>query len=180
MDTSSHLQLILPTDKRNPCFSLYRRDGEARIHVYYGMELLEVVPEDRDHVQFKLLAANLYNAGIRVASLEETFEVDRKTIRRWGEGVKSGDAEKLVQAFAGRQTPRKLTAEILAFVRWRFKDLYVEKRRNYNLTLRREIAEVFGVKLSGETLRPLLGPLKLSLDKPRARAALNHWCMALG
>ena len=36
------LQLILPTDKRNPSFSLYLSADEQSIHVYYGLELLEV------------------------------------------------------------------------------------------------------------------------------------------
>ena len=38
-------QLILGTDKRNPLFTVYA-EGESdqeRLHVYYGLELLEVV-----------------------------------------------------------------------------------------------------------------------------------------
>ena len=31
------LQLILPTDKRNPSFSLYLTADEQAIHVYYGL-----------------------------------------------------------------------------------------------------------------------------------------------
>jgi len=139
MDTSRPLQLILPTDKRNPCFTLYRRDGDPRIHVYYGMELLEVVPDDRTHLQFKLLVGNLYNAGLRVASLEQTFAVDRKTMRRWAAGIKSGDAEQFARAMAGRGAARKLTAPIQAFVRLRFQDVYGHQRRRYNAALRQEI-----------------------------------------
>ena len=41
------LQLILPTDKRNPSFSLYITGDEQAIHVYYGLELMEVVPATR-------------------------------------------------------------------------------------------------------------------------------------
>lgn len=65
------LQLILPTDKRNPSFSLYLTADERAIHVYYGLELLEVVPADREHVAYKLLVARLYNAGLRVRTLTE-------------------------------------------------------------------------------------------------------------
>ena len=43
------LQLILAPDKRNPSFSLYFCADEATIHVFYGLELLEVVPADREH-----------------------------------------------------------------------------------------------------------------------------------
>ena len=37
------LQLILGPDKRNPCFCLYVDADEKEIHVYYGLEVLEVV-----------------------------------------------------------------------------------------------------------------------------------------
>ena len=40
-------QLILGTDKRNALFTVYEweeDDGEEQLHVYYGLELLEVVP----------------------------------------------------------------------------------------------------------------------------------------
>ena len=47
------LQLILPTDKRNPSLSLYLSADERAIHVFYGLELLEVVPADRAHVAYK-------------------------------------------------------------------------------------------------------------------------------
>ena len=71
MQTEAALPLLLPTDKRNPALSLYRDEDHKTIHVYYGFELLEKVPEDRHHAQYKLLVANLYNAGLKVASLEE-------------------------------------------------------------------------------------------------------------
>jgi len=75
------LQLILPTDKRNPSFSLYLSADEQSIHVYYGLELLEVVPADREHVAYKMLVARLYNARVRVRTLAEVFQLDPKTIR---------------------------------------------------------------------------------------------------
>ena len=37
------LQLILPTDKRNPSLSLYLSADERAIHVFYGLELLVAV-----------------------------------------------------------------------------------------------------------------------------------------
>ena len=69
-DTTA-LQQILGTDDRNPSFTLYRNDSQEYLHVYYGLELLEVVPNDREHSAYKLLVARLYNARIRVGVLEE-------------------------------------------------------------------------------------------------------------
>jgi hypothetical protein len=44
METIASFQLILGTDKRNPCLAVYRDESEKHLHVYYGFELLEVVP----------------------------------------------------------------------------------------------------------------------------------------
>lgn len=42
-------QLILGTDKRNPLFTVYYQEEEdqEQLHVYYGLELLEIVSADR-------------------------------------------------------------------------------------------------------------------------------------
>ena len=74
-------QLILGTDKRNALFTVYEweeDDGEEQLHVYYGLELLEVVPADRNAPSFKMLVGRLYNAGLSRRVLQETFRVDLK------------------------------------------------------------------------------------------------------
>ena len=157
-DQSEPLQLVLGTDKRNPLFNIYEGDETGTLHVYYGLELMEVVPSERKHPSFKLLVARLYNAGVKVRVLSETFEVDRKTMKRWADALLEGDPEKLVAALAGRRG--KITAEIEGFVRMRFASVYPEHPRDYSSRIRREIREVFGVALSGEALRPLFGELR--------------------
>ena len=166
------LQPVLGTDKRNPIFSVCRQGGIApSLHVYYGAELLEVVSEDRQHPAYKLLVARLYNAGVKGLALQRHFQVDRKTMQRWGRALQSGDAEQLVQALAGRGGRRKLTPEIRAFVRVRFPEIYGQSRVGYSQRLRTEIERVFALKLSGECLRPLLRSL---------RAELRQECPELG
>lgn len=168
------LQPVLGTDKRNPIFSVCRQEGTPpTLHVYYGAELLEVVPEDRQHPAFKLLVARLYNAGVKGTALRRAFKVDRKTMQRWGQALQSGDAEQLVRALAGRGGQRKLTPEIRSFVRVRFPEIYDDSRAGYSQWLRAEIQRVFGVSLSGECLRPLLktlrAELRQELSQPVAR-----------
>jgi len=160
MNSARALQLILPTDRRNPSFTLYQDDTQQQIHVYYGLELLQVVPADRQHVQYKLLVANLYNAGLKVSSLEELFGVNRKTMRVWGQALQSGDVERLARALEGRQRHRKLRPEIRSYIEHRFAEVYRQQRSCYNAQLRREVAAVFGVRLSGEAIRPLLSALR--------------------
>jgi hypothetical protein len=164
----------LGTDKRNPIFSVCRQGGATpSLHVYYGAELLEVVPENRQHPAYKLLVARLYNAGVKGLALQRHFQVDRKTMRRWGRSLQSGDAEQLVQALAGRGGHRKLTPEIRGFVRVRFPEIYGQSRVGYSQRLRAEIERVFAVKLSGECWRPLLKCLRAELRQecPESGAA---------
>jgi hypothetical protein len=94
-DAPSSSQLILGIDKRNPLFALYEDFDQEQLHVYYGFELLEIVPNQTQAPAFKLLGGRLFNAGLKVQSLTEVFEVDRKTLQRWGRALQSGDAQEL-------------------------------------------------------------------------------------
>ena len=154
------LQLILGPDKRNPCFCLYVDAAEKELHVYYGLEVLEVVPNDPRSPAYRLLGARLYNAGLRVRTLEAVFGLDRKTLRKWGLALRSGDRKWLAEVLAGRSGRRKLTLEMESYVRFRWLALQAERRRDYRRRLQEELERVFGVRVSGETLRPLLRQLR--------------------
>lgn len=153
------LQAILGTDKKNPMFAVYRDPKKQELHVYYGFELLEVVPDDKTSPRFRLMVAQLYNAGVKGLTLIDVFEVDPKSMRKWGRALKSGDPEALVTALQA-VGPRKLTLEIRAYIKRRFPILYTENSRNYISRLRQEISNIFDVQISGEGLRPLLNELK--------------------
>ena len=103
MEAPCSQRLILGTDQRKPLISLYEDDRQTRLHTYYGCELMEVVPQDRDAPAFKLLVGRLYNAGVKACALSAIFEVDRKTMQRWGRALRGGDAQELVRVLAGRQ-----------------------------------------------------------------------------
>ena len=164
LESSEPLQLILGTDKRNPLINVYSSEEMGTLHVYYGLELMESFPDDREHPAYKLLVARLYNAGVKACVLAETFNVDRKTMKHWGDALKKGDLEQLMAALAGRHAARKLTVEIQGFVRMRFACVYSECRNGYSARLREEIERIFEVRISGETLRPLLGELRARFD----------------
>ena len=158
LEATTHLQLILGPDKRNPSFCLYTDAQEKELHVYYGLELLEVLPNDRDSPAYRLLAARLANANVRLATLEAVFGLDRKTMRTWGRALRSGDRDWLAAVLTGRWGRRKLTPALTSYVRTRWPALREE--RNYRQRLIEELARVFGVKVSGEALRPLLRQLR--------------------
>lgn len=164
------LQQILGTDKRNPSFTIARDGSVGCLHVYYGGELFEKVPDCRNDPQYKLMVARLYNAGVNSVVLSNVFGVDQKTMRRWGDALKSGDAELLMRVLAGRQAHRKLTTEISAFVRTRFPSVHAQYPRSYSKQMRIEIAEIFDVHLSAETLRPSFGKLRGKTANPPKQA----------
>ena len=155
-------QLILGTDRRNPLFTVYEHEQGEReeLHVYYGLELLEVVSAERNDPDFKLLVGRLANAGVSRRVLQQTFAVDPKTIQRWGRALRSHDAEELIRVLEGRRGSRKLSSEIQAYVRVRWPDMVKDGLYGIGKRLRQEIEKVFRVKLSQETLRPLLRELK--------------------
>jgi len=151
------LQLILPTDKRNPCFTLYQTEDGRFLHVYYGLERLEVVPAAADHPAHRMLVARLYNADVKVAVLEKLFDLDHKTIRAWGLALDSGDHEALQRMLFG--APRKLTPAIREFIAGRWPQLRIQRCRNHREVLQNEIKAYFGVSLSGESLRIMMNQL---------------------
>ena len=154
------LQLVLGADKRNPLVSVYHSEDTGTLHVYYGLELMEVIPDQREHMSYKLLVARLYNAGVKALTLQEVFQADRKTMKRWGEALLEGEPEKLIAVLAGRSRGKKITPEIEGFVRARFDSIYQEHPRSYSVAIRKEIKQIFAVSLSGEALRPLFGQLR--------------------
>jgi len=160
------LQLILPTDKRNPCFTLYQTEDGRFLHVYYGLERLEVIPAAPDHPAHRMLVARLYNADVKVAVLEELFDLDHKTIRAWGLALDSGDPEALQRMLFG--APRKLTSAIREFIAGRWPVLRAQGCRNHREMLQNEIETFFHVKLSGESLRIMMN--QITNDKASAEA----------
>lgn len=166
---------MLGTDKRNPLFTVYcQGEGEGeqeQLHVYYGLELLEVVSADRNDASFKMLVGRLANAGVSLRVLRQTFQADRKTIQRWGRALRCRDAHELIRVLEGRRASRKLSPEIRAYVRVRWPDLVKAGLYGIGKRVRQEIHRVFGVKLFQETLRPLFAELKRQPSPPSARGA---------
>ena len=156
MDDHDSSQLILPTDKRNPCFSLYRTEDELFIHVFYGLELFEIVLNDPNHMGFKMMVGRLFNANVRTSVLEEVFGLDRKTIRSWGLAIQSHDPDHLQRVMLGRGANQKRTPVIDRYVVRRRRELLSEGCSNFRATLAREVESVFEVKLSGETIRQIV------------------------
>jgi len=115
METTFGHQLILAPDKSNPSFSLYVDEEKKSIHVYYGVELLEVVPDDFEHMAFKMMVGRLYNAkgcvdyrAVIAREVESLFEVKLcgETLRQIVQENQVGEA-----AMAGTFAEKEMSAE---------------------------------------------------------------------
>jgi hypothetical protein len=153
-------QLILGTDKRNPVFAVYEDESGERLLVYYGFELMEIVNDEPSDPGFKLLLARLYNAGVKLSAICESFEVDPKTVRRWGQALRQGDAAELVRVLEGRGAGRKRTEVVEKFAHLRWPDLVAEGSYGAVRRLLGEIQDVFGVSLSRSGISDLVRELK--------------------
>jgi hypothetical protein len=153
-------QLLLGTDKRNPVFAVYEDESGERLLVFYGFELIEIVKNDSADPACKLLLARLYNAQVKLSALCESFQVDPKTIRRWGRALLQGDPAELVRVLEGRSACHKLTPAVENFARLRWPDLLAERSYGAVGRLLLEIRSVFGVEISRSGLQGLIRVLK--------------------
>lgn len=155
MKNMIQFQEILGVDKKNPFFTICKDPSQPeKLLVFFGMSLLEVIDDTPDSPSLKLLLARLYNSGVKTQSILDSFSVAYTSLRRWGDALKSGDAQKLISILSGRQHPRKLTPEIINFSKTRFFSIYPENHYSYSKVIRQEILDIFDITISGETLRP--------------------------
>jgi hypothetical protein len=120
--------------------------------VFLGLAMLEKVPNLREHPGFKMLLARLHNGGVSGQRLTDLFGVARSTLLRWGRALKSGDLDRIRDAFSGQGAARKVTPEIESYVRDRFRDLHGQCR-GYSKTIQAEVARYFKTSVSRERLR---------------------------
>jgi len=160
MKDDSYLQQILGTSGKNKIFSVHQNSDTLHYHVYYGLELFDVVPDNKEDTRFKLIIAHMHLVGFTLKALQEAFGLDPRTIKKWSTALKSGEADQLEKALLGIGSTRKLTEPIKLFVRMRFEQIYPQDRYRYSRKIRAEIKEVFKEDISSETLRELFGKLK--------------------
>lgn len=156
----SGLQLIIGADDKNN-FTVYKEKDSNRLQIYFGHGLYEVIEEDKDNPEYKIFLARLYNTGIKATTLISNFGFSYPTYKRWGEALKSGNAERIYWAFSGQGGGgKKLKPDVVAFIVHDFSHVYERNKYSYSKEIRQDVEDVFGVVLSPESIRPLLGKLK--------------------
>lgn len=159
------LQLVLGADNKNE-FTIYKDTKNNKVHVYFGLGLLEIVENNKDNPELKLLLARLYNSGVRVKTLIEHFGFSYPTYKHWGDALKSGDEERIYYALSGQGGgSKKLKPDIVAFIIHDFGHVYPRNKYSYSKEIREDIKDIYNIELSAESIRPLLGELKKTYNK---------------
>jgi hypothetical protein len=154
------LQLIIGSDSKNN-FTVYKDTKENKYQVYFGISLFEVVENNKNNPELKLLLARLYNSGVKVKTLIKHFGFSYPTYKHWGDALKSGDEERLYWALSGQGGGgKKLKPEVVAFIIHDFGHVYPRNKYSYSQEIRQDIKDVYQIELSAECIRPLLGKLK--------------------
>lgn len=142
------IQPVLSSDNSiSTDLSVFLNSSESTYEVYIGVALLERIGIDPKILQHKMLVGRLWNAGAKLCDLREFFGHDHRTIKKWGDALKSGDIDVMCQAFAGRSIRKKTTPELIRYVR----QLYRSRGmlgRNYREEIINRAREVFGVSIS--------------------------------
>lgn len=130
--------------------TVFRSRGGTTYEVYIEVALLERVGVDPEEVSHKMLVGRLFNAGVSLRELAETFHHDGRTIKKWAAATLSADVDEMARAFAGRGGAGKVTPELIRYAR----QLYRERHllgRNYREVIIGRIHEVFRVTVSPTT-----------------------------
>ena len=171
-------QLILGADKHSPVFTIYMDESGKSLSVYYGFELLEIINNDRESPAFKLMLGRLFNAGINRRILSETFQVDPKTLQRFGAVLLQSDPVELVRVLEGRAAGRKITSAVKRFAHIRWPYLVADGGYGAVEVLRQEIQKVFDLEISRSGLKDLVRELKHGI--PAASTTVAPECPPLG
>lgn len=129
-------------------------ESHERISVFLGVALLEQVPCTPELLQYKMLIGRAVNAGWRLNELAETFGHDPRTMKRWAAALLSEDMDLMVQVFGGRGANGKMTVAEVRYAKNRYNALR-GVIRNYRQVILGELFDLFGKRVSGETLRRL-------------------------
>ena len=71
--------------------SVFLNHADTTYDVYIGVALMERVGVDPEIIQHKMLVGRLFNAGVSLRELADTFGHDPRTIKKWGVAILSGD-----------------------------------------------------------------------------------------
>ncbi|RLG31847.1 hypothetical protein DRN98_06150 [Methanosarcinales archaeon] len=126
--------------------SVFLDKEERSYYVYLGIALLERVSINEEELGYKIFIGRLYNSGVSLKKLKERFRHDHRTIKKWGEALKSGDIGIIEKAFSGRKGNVKAKLEVVNYIRHHRERYLLGKK--YREVIVKEVEEIFGIKIS--------------------------------
>ena len=156
------MQQILGATKnrKNRVHCVYKDQAANKYKVLYGLELFGKAPIDHDCMEFKIMVAHLRILDFSYTELTNAFGVDRRTVIKWVEALQSGDPDLMIRIFAGQGYGRKLTENVVHFIKVWFPEIYEQDKYRYSSKIRKELKDYFDLEVTSATIRPLLSDLK--------------------
>ena len=148
MKNMNNLELVLSNyELKYSDLSVFLDREERSYYVYPGVALIERVSINAEELGYKIFIGRLYNSGVSLSRLREKFHHDPRTIKKWGEALKSNDIGMIEQAFSGRKGNVKAGGEIIRYMRQQYKLRGLLGKR-YREIIINGVEEIYGVKIS--------------------------------
>lgn len=151
---------ILCPVKGNPDISVsYANASCSEFDVFFGLALLEKISARKENPEFKMFLGRLHNMRFSGRELERKFKASRSSIARWGNALKSGDMEKIKVALSGQGAEKKLSKQMVTFMKDQYREIHAHKK-NYNQLIRERVKKYHGVSISSEIARQIFAEVR--------------------
>ena len=174
---TENIQLVLSNyETLYSDLSVFLDKEESEFYVYIGVALLERISIDAEEIGHKMFIGRLYNAGVKLSILRKRFGHDARTVKKWGNALKTCDVDEMSKAFTGRKAAKKTTPELIRYVLQQYHSRFV-LGRSYREKIIMGVEEIFGVRLSPSLISGIFR-IKTDADfadsNPEKRKILEH------
>jgi len=149
---TENIQLVLSNyETRYSDLSVFIDREESEFYVYLGVALLERISIDAEEIGHKMFIGRLYNSGVKLCILRDRFGHDNRTVKKWGNALKTCDVDEMSKAFTGRKAAKKTTPELIRYILQQYNNRSV-LGRSYREKIIMGGEEVFAVHLSASLI----------------------------
>ena len=146
------LQLVLSSyETRYSDLSVLLSKDENEFFIYIGVALLERISTNAEEIGHRMFIGRLYNCGVKLCILRDRFKHDERSIKKWGNALKSFDIDEIYKAFTGRKAARKTTPEVIRYILQQYNCRSL-LGRSYREKIKMGVDDIFGIRLSSSLL----------------------------
>lgn len=149
---TENIQLVLSSyETRYSDLSVFIDREESEFYVYIGVALLERISIDAEEIGHKMFIGRLYNSGVKLCILRDRFGHDNRTVKKWGNALKTCDVDEMSKAFTGRKAAKKTTPELIRYILQQYNNRSI-LGRSYREKIIMGVEEVFAMHLSASLI----------------------------